>query len=204
MLIQQITLFPLEPDKVPQIDGLQVVPDFITAEEETALTDIIDRQPWLSDLKRRVQHYGWKYDYTARRVDEAMRLGPPPEWLDGLCRCLQQTGHFAKQPDQVIINEYRPGQGIAPHIDCVPCFGETIASLSLGSRCMMEFSHAESGEKVTQLLEPRSLLVLSGEARYRWKHGIPARKSDKIAGQSIPRGRRLSLTFRTVIPGDAA
>lgn len=201
----QPNLFPLnEPDNITQIDGLQVVPDFITAEEETALVDIIDRQPWLTDLKRRVQHYGWKYDYTARRVDEAMRLGPLPEWLEGLCCRLQQTEYFPKRPDQVIINEYLPGQGIAPHIDCVPCFGETIASLSLNSPCVMEFIHAETGGKITRLLESRSLLVLSGEARYRWKHGIPARKSDKIAGQTIPRGRRLSLTFRTVILDSAA
>lgn len=198
--LMQPNLFPIdEPGSVTRIDGLQVVPDFITAEEEEALTDMIDRQPWLSDLKRRVQHYGWKYDYTARRVDEAMRLGALPEWLAGLCCCLQLAGYFPKRPDQVIINEYQPGQGIAPHIDCVPCFEESIASLSLGSPCVMEFTHAESGEKVTQLLEPCSLLVFSGEARYRWKHGIPARKSDKIAGQTLPRGRRLSLTFRNVI-----
>lgn len=201
----QPNLFPLdEPDNFPQIDGLQVIPDLITADEEAMLMDMIDRKPWLTDLKRRVQHYGWKYDYTARRVDESMRLRPLPEWLDGLCHRLQQAGQFPKRPDQVIINEYRPGQGIAPHIDCVPCFGETIASLSLGSPCVMEFTHTETGEKITQLLEPRSLLVLSGEARYHWKHGIPVRKSDKIAGHTIPRGRRLSLTFRKVILGGAA
>jgi hypothetical protein len=40
------------------------------------------------------------------------------------------------------------------------------------------------------------LLVLAGDARYRWRHAIPARRSDPDRG---PRGRRLSLTFRTVV-----
>jgi alkylated DNA repair dioxygenase AlkB len=30
-------------------------------------------------------------------------------------------------------------------------------------------------------LPPRSLLVLSGEARYLWSHGIAARKSDMVS-----------------------
>lgn len=196
----QPNLFPIdEPDTILPIDELQVVPEFIIPHEETVLTEMTDQQPWLSDLKRRVQHYGWKYDYTARRVDETMRLGPLPEWLTGLCRRLQQAGHFPKLPDQVIINEYLPGQGIAPHIDCVQCFEETIASLSLGSPCVMEFTHSTTDEKITRLLEPRSLIVLSGDARYQWKHGIPARKRDKIYGQNLLRERRLSFTFRNVV-----
>lgn len=63
----------------------------------------------------------------------------------------------------------------------------------------MDFSHGATGEKQSHLLEPRSLLVLSGDARYHWQHAIPARKSDKWHGQAIPRNRRISLTFRTVI-----
>lgn len=79
-----------------------------------------------------------------------------------------------------------------------PCFGDTIASLSLGSACVMDFTNV-TGEKQSHLLEPRSLLILSGDARYHWQHAIPARKSDKWNGQSIPRARRISLTFRTIV-----
>ena len=63
----------------------------------------------------------------------------------------------------------------------------------------MDFTHSSTGEKIVQRLEPRSLLIFSGEARYQWKHGIAARKSDKYDGQIIQRGRRISLTFRNVI-----
>ncbi len=136
----QTDLFPTHQKPADErITGLTYVPDFITLQEEAALIDIIDQQPWLTDLKSRVQHYGWKYDYTARRVDETMRLGPLPNWLMDYCKRLYDGRHFRKLPDQVIINEYIPGQGIASHVDCLPCFEETIASLSIGSACVIDF-----------------------------------------------------------------
>ena len=146
-----------------------------------------------------MQHYGWQYDYKARRITQDLRIGAIPDWLAGLCERLSAEGILSHTPDQVIINEYQPGQGISAHVDCVPCFGDTIASLSFGSDCVMDFTHATTGEKQSRLLEPCSLLVLSGDARYHWQHGIPARKSDKWRGQAIQRARRISLTFRTVI-----
>jgi len=45
-------------------------------------------------------------------------------------------------------------------------------------------------------MAPRSLLVLSAEARYQWTHAIARRKNDRWHGVLIPRGRRLSITFR--------
>jgi alkylated DNA repair dioxygenase AlkB len=101
--------------------------------------------------------------------------------------------------DQVIVNEYEPGQGIAPHVDCVPCFADTIASLTLGSTCVLEFTNVATREKVPLFLARRSLVVLTGAARYDWRHAIPGRKSDEHEGRSVPRARRLSLTFRNVL-----
>lgn len=137
----QASLFPTDNTDVQErINGLTYIPNFITPTEEATLLAAIDQQLWLTDLKRRVQHYGWKYDYTARRVDDSMRLGPLPDWLVEYCQGLYDKGHFSKLPDQVIINEYQPGQGIASHIDCAPCFEDTIASVSLGSPCVMGFT----------------------------------------------------------------
>lgn len=181
------------------IAGLQYVPDYISVSRETSLVGVIDAQPWLSELKRRVQHYGYQYDYKARGITQDLRIGAIPDWLAGLCDDLRMQCYFKQVPDQVIINEYLPRQGITPHIDCIPCFGESIASLSVGSPCVMEFTHAKTGEKQQQLLEPRSLIVLSGESRYGWQHSIPQRKSDMWGGAKLIRGRRISLTFRTVI-----
>lgn len=179
------------------IPGLHCIQDAITPAYHDSLITIIDQQPWLTDLRRRVQHYGYRYDYKSRSVDASQFLGPLPDWSMPFLEQLQQAGLIEQQPDQLIINEYEPGQGISPHIDCRPCFGEVIMSLTLNSSCIMEFTRAE--EKIELLLEPRSLLMMRGEARHVWKHGIPARKKDVYAGKSIERKRRISLTFRTIV-----
>jgi len=48
-------------------------------------------------------------------------------------------------------------------------------------------------QKIAIPLKKRELLVLSGEARWKWKHSIPARKKD----EGISRGLRISMTWRT-------
>jgi alkylated DNA repair dioxygenase AlkB len=180
------------------VPGLTYLPDYIDPATHDRLVEAIDAQPWLTRLKRRVQHYGWIYDYKARAVDPAQYLGPLPDWAAGLATRLRE-GFFPDGPDQLIVNEYEPGQGISAHVDQPQSFGPTVASLSLGSTCVMELTHAPTGQMIPLLLEPRSLLVLQGEARYDWRHAIPARKSDTFAGQTFPRARRLSLTFRRVL-----
>lgn len=181
------------------IHGAKYISDFIDSIEETTLLQAVDGGPWRHDLKRRVQHFGYRYDYRARTVDPSDYLGPLPKWVSEICHRLVLDGYFQAKPDQVIVNEYLPGQGIAPHIDCVPCFGDVIASLSLGSGCEMVFENIENHEKQFFYLEPCSLLVLSEDARFKWRHSIPTRKSDVIGGQRVLRDRRVSLTFRSVL-----
>ncbi len=47
-------LFDMPAPAAPDILGLQYLPDFITADEERTLIEVLDQQPWLNDLKRRV------------------------------------------------------------------------------------------------------------------------------------------------------
>lgn len=186
-------LFDIEEETKPEIEGLSYIPDFISSDEERALIEAIDAQPWLTDLKRRVQHYGYKYDYKARMVTNDTYLGPLPEWIEPISQKLPF------KPDQAIVNEYQPGQGISAHVDCVPCFGDTIASLTLGSGATMQFTQPKTGQKEELHLQECSLIVLSDAARYEWTHAIPGRKSDVVNGFKVERNRRISLTFRTMI-----
>lgn len=184
------------------ISGLTILPGYVSTAEETALLDAVDSGLWLTDLQRRVQHYGWRYDYRSRSIDPSQALGALPGWAQAVAERLYRDGCAPDVPDQMIVNEYQPGQGISPHVDCVPCFGDTIISLTLGSTCVMTFDPlppVRAIEQVQFFLRPGDLLVMSGEARYRWKHGIPPRKSDFVHGMTIPRGRRVSLTFRSVV-----
>ncbi len=180
-------------NKSPNIPGLTYIPHYISPEYEEELVQLMDSQIWNADLRRRTQHYGYKYDYLARSVEAAHCLGDIPHWIDKLCQKLYIDSICKDKPDQVIINEYMPGQGIASHRDCIPCFGDIICSISLLSGCMMDMVGGTTKRSI--YLEPRSLLILQGDARYIWKHGIPPRKSDL----GIRRHRRVSLTFRKVL-----
>lgn len=182
-----------------EIKGLTYIPNIITVTEERSLINSINMESWLNDLKRRVQHYGYKYDYRTRALNYSMFLGTLPLWCQPFIQKIRSRSLISENPDQLIVNEYLSGQGIANHVDCQPCFGETIFSLSLGSTCLMDFINIETKEVKSVLLEPRSLLILSDKARYGWSHGIAARKSDQYKGQIFYRKTRISLTFRKVI-----
>lgn len=185
--------------------GLEYHSAFLAAHEEVELLAKIDRCEWLGDLSRRVQHYGYKYDYTNRQLDETARIGPLPEWLAQLTHKVRAAAsedamHLldAHQPfEQAIVNEYEPGQGIAPHID-KDCFGPVVATVSLVSAVDMVFRCDATGDECVQRLEPRSLVLMHGDARWRWRHGIAKRRSDTWGGQEIARQRRVSITLRTV------
>lgn len=173
---------------------------FISVEEEEALIDAIDRQYWANNLRRRVQHYGYRYDYKERKATGDDRIGDLPDWVSFLCDRLVEQNIFETRPQQLIVNEYEPGQGIAPHADR-DCFGPVVASVSAGSDCMMDiYRRPKVKETAFQIvLERCSLLVLRGAARDQWLHGIRSNKADSQNGHRIPRGRRLSLTFRTMM-----
>ena len=114
--------------------GLMYCTDFVTEQESASLIKEIDQQDWITDLSRRVQHYGYRYSYRDRKIDESMRVEPIPEFATFISEKLVKYKLFSRMPDQLIINEYLPGQGISPHIDCVPCFKSEIATVSLGIR----------------------------------------------------------------------
>lgn len=180
---------------VPQ--GLIIIPNFITPRDETALLAAIDSAPWDSSMNRRVQHYGWRYDYKSRKIDRSAFLGPLPKWADLLAKKLHKEKFLKELPDQVIVNEYIENQGISKHIDCIPCFRGAVVTISLLESWEMIFSRKpqpNTEEKYRVVLERRCAAILAGEARKNWYHEIPKRW--KEAG--IPRERRISITFRKV------
>lgn len=194
----ELNLKPIESNN-SQVPGLTYIPDYISLDEQNLLLSIIDQQEWSTKSKRRVQHYGYQYDYKNGLLASSSYLGALPNWLQNIAKRLESDRLTAKVPDQVIINEYQPGQGIINHIDCIPCFGRTIISLSLASPCIMNFTHAHTSEQLSILLLPGSLIVMQKAARYEWQHGITARKIDSYQDREITRKRRVSLTFREVL-----
>ncbi|CAG4985011.1 unnamed protein product [Colias eurytheme] len=197
--------------------GLQVLPDFISAEEEQQFLQIFD---WIDDsnLKnRQVKHYGYEFRYGSNDVDLNAPLSEkiPPE-CDILWKRLQEHGFDIEVPDQLTVNKYSTGQGIPSHVDRHSPFGDTILSLSLGSSVLMDWKHY-SGKYVPIIVPSRSIMVMQDEARYDWQHGIQPRTWDPIiemrkdpetsnnikviTSDTRPRGTRISLTFRKTRQG---
>jgi len=98
--------------------------------------------------------------------------------------------------DQVIVNDYVPDDdGLAPHVDR-ECFDDIIVAFSVGASCVMTFRKLDASREVRPvLLEERSVLIMSGESRWKWNHGI-APRPHVYEGVRVPCGRRTSVTFR--------
>ena len=188
------------------VPGLTYVPNFLSDLEEAKIVEKIDQNEWQNDLKRRVQHYGWRYDYVNRQIDPGMRIDKLPDWAIAVAERLVEQKIVPQMPDQLIVNEYIREQGIGRHIDREPDFADDIAMISLLESWEMVFRKKNNSKiKHNIMLENRSVTVMSGPARYQWTHEIPSRKSEP--GSKKPDGkrqrklrkRRLSLTFRKVL-----
>jgi len=206
---------------VGAIPRIHYVPDFLSEAEEAALLCRVagPGAPWVTLLTRRLQQWGEPVD------DGAPAPSPLPPWLRDIADLLVQCGVFAPSvaPNHVLVNEYTPGQGIMPHTDG-PRYHGCVAILSLGAAAVMHFqpqlATADIGTKpegpvASVVLRPRSLLVFAGEAFTGHLHGIRAVAEETVGavapvvnlhsahcrpGDVLPRGTRVSLTIRHVLP----
>lgn len=188
--------------KAIEIPGIIYIPQYINVDEQNQLLNRVDQQEWSIDSvesARRIQQHGYRYVYENGFLVASQYLGALPDWMGSIASRLSDDGLTTTVLEQVTVNEYYPGQGLRSHIDCVTCFGDTIVTLSLGSYCVMDFTHSITKEKKQLLLSPGSLLVMQGEGRYIWQHSFAARTKDTYQGKEFVRNRRVSLTFRDVL-----
>jgi alkylated DNA repair dioxygenase AlkB len=101
--------------------------------------------------------------------------------------------------NQMTVNEYKRGEGIGSHVDTKSAFSDGLISVSLGADAVMEFKEQSIGTKKLVYLPPRSIILMSGPARYSWEHMIVSQGTDFANGKLIPRKTRTSLTLRTAI-----
>jgi alkylated DNA repair dioxygenase AlkB len=171
--------------------GLDYCPEFVTAAEERTLIEHLAQvelehfQFGAYEGKRRVASFGHAYDFSRQRLEAAAE---PPSWL-GIYASRVERSPFARNGKiaQVLVTYYRPGAGIGWHRDKKP-FG-LIFGLSLGATCPLRFRRKTGSrwERFTLPVEPRSLYVISGDARSSWEHSIPPLSE-----------ARYSITFRTL------
>jgi len=136
--------------------------------------------------KRRVISFGWRYDFSGRRLQKADDI---PDYLLPLREKAAAFGEMKPEEfEHVLITEYGPCAGIGWHRDKA-VFGEVVG-ISLLSPCVFRMRRAvgkKKWERFNLVAEPRSAYFLSGPARFEWEHSIP--QMDAL---------RYSITFRNL------
>jgi alkylated DNA repair dioxygenase AlkB len=187
-LSEQFSLFATSS---PAPEGFRYAAEFISSATERELIARIVALPLQPfqfgqyEGKRRVASFGFRYDYTLRRLQDAE---PIPDWLTQIIEKVEAFDGLPTQIKQALCTEYDAGVGIGWHRD-KPHF-DRVFGLSLGSSCKFRFRKAEGNKwrRFTLDAAPRSLYMMSGASRQIWEHSIPAVESP-----------RYSITFRTMV-----
>lgn len=196
------------------------IPDFLSEQEETYLQQQVYKSPkpkWTQLSGRRLQNWG------GLPHPKGMLAETIPDWLQTYCQKISSLGAFGgNAANHVLVNEYKPGEGIMPHEDG-PLYHPTVTTLSLGSHTLLDFykpvgstlADAPQTEDdrflFSLLVKPRSLLILQEQTYQRLLHGIRPCDRDTLSekvlnlgaagaqpGETLSRGTRVSLTIRHV------
>ena len=177
--------------------GFRYAPEFISAADEAALLEQLEQLPFANarykewTANRRVVSYGGRYDFDANVLEPA---DPVPSFLFGL---RETAASFAEVDAAVLthalVAEYRAATQLGWHRD-VPEF-ELVVGISLLGPARMRlrrYPHVAGSRERSLAIElaPRSIYVLSDEARWHWQHAIPPTP-----------GLRYSITFRSLRAG---
>ncbi|KAG5464345.1 hypothetical protein LSCM1_00527 [Leishmania martiniquensis] len=227
---------------VGNIPGIYYIPNYISVDEEAQMLALIQSTPQelKSKLtKRTCQEWGCTMCEKCQKSFVSDANMPP--WVQEFTDMQVYDGLFTPTtfPNSVRIHEYQQGEGIGPHCDG-PIYVPLVTVVSLASSCLMSFypkqplyeSHpmdhyndtfkfkeGDIGKRVplqSVILEPRSLLVFSGEGYYYYPHGVSDKAEDVLAPevvgevvnrrflrdpnvQSIPRTYRASITTRNLM-----
>jgi alkylated DNA repair dioxygenase AlkB len=171
--------------------GLRYQPALISSADESALVERVRELPFREFEfhgylgKRRVVSFGWKYDFSSQRLQEAEAI---PDYLLSLRSLAALFANLEPEAfEQVLVIEYVEGAGIGWHRDKA-VFGQVVG-VSLLSPCTLRFRRKVDGgwQRTNLRAEPRSAYHLSGPARFEWEHSIS--RVDML---------RYAITFRSM------
>ncbi len=177
---RDISLFEVSA-KVPA--GFIYQQNFISETEEHELSGEIQKlnltpfQYYQFTGKRRTASFGWQYEFGASEITTAPDM--PPFLLIVRARAGRLFNIDPNSLVQTSIIEYSTGSPIGWHRD-IPHFG-VVLGISLGAACRMRFrkysrvrsKHLHRDEILSIELQPRSIYLMSGDAREIWQHSIP-------------------------------
>ncbi|XP_069352975.1 alpha-ketoglutarate-dependent dioxygenase alkB homolog 7, mitochondrial [Eulemur rufifrons] len=178
-------------------DAAVVRPGFLSAAEEETL-----RRELEPELRRR----RYEYDHWDAAI-HGFRETEKSRWSEASRVILQLVQAASFGPGQTLLSpvhvlDLEPRGYIKPHVDSIKFCGATIAGLSLLSSSVMRLVHTqEPREWLELLLEPGSLYILRGSARYDFSHEILRDEESFFGERRIPRGRRISVICRSLPEG---
>jgi len=103
-------------------------------------------------------------------------------------------------PEQLTINYYEPHEGLRLHTDNTEVIKEWVIGVSLMSSCAITFVSCDKSKQKKYPLFPGSVMIQSGEVRYKWMHGIDAQVIHKVDNLKIKREFRISLQLSDFLP----
>lgn len=189
-----------------EFPGIVLLRNFISVSEEELLVTEIDKTAFVdSQSGRKKQDYGPKINFKKKKIKCDSFTGLPAfsKFLVDRFTDLKNLTDFI--PVELCNLEYDPARGSAidPHFDDFWIWGERLITVNLladtylsltmdkvPSRLLVDQSDLLNSE-VRVPLPRRSLVVVSGPARYDWKHGIL---------RCDISNRRLAMTFRELTP----
>ncbi|XP_054990915.1 alpha-ketoglutarate-dependent dioxygenase alkB homolog 7, mitochondrial-like [Sorex araneus] len=170
-------------------DSAVVRPGFLSAVEEEMLSRELELE-----LRRRHYEYG-HWDAAIHGFRETGKAC----WTAASRAILQRVQAAAFGPNQTLLSsvhllDLEPRGYIKPHVDSVKFCGDTIAGLSLLSPSVMRLVHTqEPGEWLELLLEPGSLYILRGSARYDFSQEILRDEESYFGDRPVAQGRHISV-----------
>ncbi|XP_076756510.1 alpha-ketoglutarate-dependent dioxygenase alkB homolog 7, mitochondrial [Xylocopa sonorina] len=185
--------------KVELVNTMQIIPNFVTVEEEKSLMEEID--PYMQKLRYEQSH--WDDAIHSYRETERSK------WNEKNTKIINKIREkaFPKGMSQIplihVLDLAKDGW-IKPHVDSVRFCGEIIAGLSLLTDCVMRLQMINNEALYKDFLLPRrSLYIMSGAARYNYNHEIFKNEKSYFEGQHIPKDRRISVICRSQPNRDA-
>jgi alkylated DNA repair dioxygenase AlkB len=192
--MDQGLLFDLPPPLPANLPpGLGYERDFLAVDQERELLEVLSSLPLEAarykgyTARRRVVSFGGSFDYDSNRLLPAADLDPRLQPLRE--RVAAWVGVASSALVHALVAEYPPGAPLGWHRD-VPDF-EVVVGVSLGSNAILRFrpyppARQAAGRIVKLVVEPRSIYVMRGPARWEWQHSV-----------APTRDLRWSITFRT-------
>ena len=194
------------------VPGLWLVSEFLSESEEMQLIRDVDEDsgtPWrvssfngFTDTKVfgvRTQFGLPNEERLVRKNDVSKDEHDIPPYMAGLVRRVSALPTVFPELQDLLrsfkindcnVNSYERERGhfLTPHFDDRALSGPLLLNLSLGCDCFMTYSSQTEQRTVRVRLPRRCLQIVSGEARYYFKHSID--KEDVLGS------RRVSVTFR--------